>query len=107
MKFGLKETVIEKINTLCQKYGDIERVIIYGSRAKGNYKPGSDIDLTIVGDIDLSTMFKLEDEIDDLLLPYLIDLSILQKIENPDLLDHIRRVGQGFYQKQEIVSSNN
>lgn len=107
MRFGLNETVITRINSLCQLYDGIEQVIIYGSRAKGNYKPGSDIDLTIVGNIDHSTMFKLEDEIDDLLLPYLIDLSILQKIENPDLLDHIRRVGQVFYQKQEIVSSNN
>jgi len=107
MRFGLKETVVEQINALCQKYSAIEQVIIYGSRAKGNYKPGSDIDLTIVGEIDLSTMFKLEDEIDDLLLPYMIDLSVMKKIENPDLIEHIQRVGQVFYQKQEPALNNN
>ena len=107
MRFGLKETVIDKINTLCQQYDGIEQVIIYGSRSKGNYKLGSDIDLTIVGDIDLSTMFKLEDEIDDLLLPYMIDLSVMKKIENPDLIEHIQRVGQVFYQKQEPALNNN
>lgn len=107
MRFGLKETVIEKINTLCQKYAGIEQVIIYGSRAKGNYKPGSDLDLTIVGEIDFSTLRKLEDEIDDLLLPYMIDLSVMHKIGNPDLIDHIRRVGQVFYQRQDNISNIN
>lgn len=107
MKFGLKETIIDKINALCQRYSGINKIIIYGSRAKGNYKDGSDIDLTIVGDIDLSTMFKLENEIDDLMLPYMIDLSIMHKIENPDLLDHIHRIGQVFYQKQEVALNNN
>jgi len=48
-----------------------------------------------------------EDEIDDLLLPYMIDLSVMKKIENPDLIEHIQRVGQVFYQKQEPALNNN
>lgn len=106
MRFGLKEIVVEQINALCQQYTGIEQVIIYGSRAKGNYKPGSDIDLTIVGDIDFSTLLNLEDAIDELMLPYMIDLSIMKKIENPALIDHIQRVGQVFYQKQDKISNN-
>jgi len=61
-------------------------VILYGSRARGNYRNGSDIDLALVGkELDLTTLFKVETELDDLLLPYKIDLSIHHKIENPDL----------------------
>ena len=107
MKFGLKESVIAQLNTLFSRHSGIERVIIYGSRAKGNYKNGSDIDLTIVGDdFNFSTLLKLEGQIDDLLLPYMIDLSIMKKIENPELLEHIHRVGQVFYQKHLEDESN-
>jgi predicted nucleotidyltransferase len=101
MRFGLKNSVITSINAVFDQYPEIEQVLIYGSRAKGNYRNGSDIDLTIVGeDIDFSTIFKIEGEIDDLLLPYMIDLSLMKQIQNPDLIAHIYRVGQVFYQKQ-------
>jgi len=50
MKFGLKEEIIKKINGVFEKYPAVDKVIIYGSRAKGNYKRGSDIDLTLFGD---------------------------------------------------------
>ena len=74
---------------------------MYGSRAKGNYRNGSDIDLTLIGKkLDLSKQFIIETELDDLLLPYKIDLSIYHKIENQDLIDHIKRVGSLFYKKE-------
>jgi type I restriction enzyme S subunit len=73
---------------------------LYGSRAKGNYRPNSDIDLTLkCKNVDLSTLFKIETDLDDLLLPYKIDLSIFHKIENQDLIEHINRVGVVFYEK--------
>ncbi|TAN14067.1 MAG: nucleotidyltransferase domain-containing protein [Chitinophagaceae bacterium] len=100
MKFGLKEKDIHAVNSLFSQFGNINRVVIYGSRAKGNYKPGSDIDLTIEGDLTFSQQMRLENELDDLLLPYKIDLSQIHKISNPDLLEHIRRVGKVFYEKQ-------
>src|SRR6266540_1776627 len=99
-KFGLKQTTIDKINGLFSGYPQIEQVILYGSRAKGNYRNGSDIDLTIKGeDVTLSQLLKIETELDDLLLPYKTDLSLLHKIDDPDLIDHIRRVGVVFYDK--------
>lgn len=108
MKFGLKESVVAQLNTLFSRYDGIEQVVIYGSRAKGNFKNGSDIDLTITGNaIDYSTLLKIEGEIDDLLLPYMIDLSLINQIENPDLLEHIHRVGKVFYQKQHDDELNN
>lgn len=100
LKYGLKQTTIEKINMIFSDRPQIEQVILYGSRAKGNYRNGSDIDLTIKGEgITLSQLLKIETELDDLLLPYKIDLSLLHQIDDPDLIDHIRRVGIVFYEK--------
>ena len=80
------------------KYLEIDEAILYGSRAKGNCRNGSDIDLTLKGrNLTLSQLFKIETQLDDLLLPYKIDLSIYHKIENLDLIEHIKRVGITFY----------
>ena len=100
MNFGLKDSDRQKINSVLVKYPAVEQVIIYGSRAKGNYRNGSDIDLTLLGEeLDLTTLLRIETELDDLLLPYKIDLSIFHKIENPDLVEHIERVGKLFGHK--------
>lgn len=99
MNFGLKDTDITSISSVFSQYENINTVFLYGSRAKGNYKPGSDIDFTIDGNLTFSEQMRLENDLDDLLLPYKIDLSVKHKISNPDLLDHIQRVGKVFYQK--------
>lgn len=100
MKFGLKDEIIQAINSIFANHPEVEKVLIYGSRAKGNYKPASDIDLTLLGvAIDLSIMNKISWELDDLLLPYTFDLSIYHHLNDPDLLDHINRVGAIFYSK--------
>ena len=102
MKYGLKEITIQQINSVLTQYNEVEKAVLYGSRAKGNYRNGSDIDLTLIGiGLDLSLIFKIENQLDDLLLPYKIDLSILEKIENPDLIEHINRIGVVFYMKEE------
>jgi predicted nucleotidyltransferase len=101
MKFGLKTATIEKINRVFSTHPQIEQVILYGSRAKGNYRDGSDIDLTIKGKtVTLSQLLKIENALDDLLLPFKIDLSLLHKIDDPALIDHILRIGMVFYEKQ-------
>jgi predicted nucleotidyltransferase len=67
---------------------------------KGTHKPGSDIDLSIIGpSVDVTELLKIENELDDLLLAYKFDLSLFHRIENSDFIDHIRRVGQVFYQR--------
>lgn len=100
-RFGLKETTIQKICAVLARYPQVKKAILYGSRAKGNYKNGSDIDLTLCGGSDLTFQIlqKIMNELDDLLLPYTIDLSILNHITDPDVLDHIRRVGVTFYER--------
>ena len=99
--YGLKDSHIEKIQTVFSNFSQIEKVSLYGSRAKGNFRPESDIDLSLIGNtIDLNVLLKIENQLDDLLLPYTIDLSIFHKIENPDFVDHINRVGLVFYVKK-------
>ena len=66
----------------------------------GNFKNGSDIDLSIFSpSMDLAELLKIENEIDDLLLPYKVDLSLYHHIDNRDLVEHIQRVGVLFYEK--------
>jgi len=98
--YGLNQQYIGSINDIFSQYHQISKVILFGSRAKGNYKAGSDIDLTIFGDeIDLKLFHKIELEMDDLLLPYKVDLSIYNDLKNEDLKEHINRVGVIFFQK--------
>ena len=104
-RFGLKDTTIQKICGVLSHYPQVEKAILYGSRAKGNYKNGSDIDLTLRGDADLTlnTIYKILDDLDDLLLPYTIDLSIFNDISDSDVIEHIQRVGVTFYDKSERI----
>lgn len=101
MPYGLKDETVDKINRVFERYENVESVIVYGSRAMGNYKPGSDIDLTLIGhDLNLKILNKISIDLDDLMLPYIFDLSIFKHIKNADLIDHIDRVGKVFYEKQ-------
>ncbi|VXA96982.1 Predicted nucleotidyltransferase [Flavobacterium sp. 9R] len=103
MQFGLLAEDIAKINRVFSDFDAIESVYVYGSRAKGNFKNSSDIDLTLVEQtMTFSDFLALENQLDDLLLPYKIDLSQKRKIANVDLLAHIDRVGQLFYTKEKL-----
>ena len=106
LRFGLKETTIQKICGVFAKYPQVEKAVLYGSRSKGNYKTGSDIDLTLFGgeDLTLEILYRIMEEIDDLLLPYTFDLSIFRQISDPDVIDHIRRVGVVFYERETETS---
>jgi predicted nucleotidyltransferase len=100
MQFGLSKKTLDSLNNIFRRYPQIEKVIIYGSRAKGNFTEGSDIDLTIVGQkADPSILPLINNEIENLLLPYLFDISIYNNIKNKDLIEHIKRVGLTFYKK--------
>ncbi len=98
--FGLQPRDINLINKCFENHPNIRAVIIYGSRAKGNFKNGSDIDLTIEGEgISYQELLAIDNELDDILLPYKIDLSVKKNISNTDLLAHIERVGKIFYDR--------
>ena len=98
LKFGLSPITLEKIHSVIEKFPEIDETIIYGSRAKGDYREGSDIDLTLIGNgLDHDLLLTLMIELDTLMLPYKIDLSILGQIKNTDLIENIKRVGQRLY----------
>ena len=94
---GLPLKTLQQLQFVFAQYPEITEVILYGSRAKGNYRLGSDIDLTIVSPtLSHQQLLKIENQIDDLLLPYRVDLCLFKTIDNPDLIDHIERVGIGL-----------
>ena len=97
--FGLSGFVIAQIKEVFARHNQIETAVLYGSRAKGNDRPGSDIDLTLIGELTVLELMEITEELDSLPLPYQFDLSLLAQLENPELISHIERVGQVFYEK--------
>lgn len=99
MKFGLSDSVIVELQDVFRRHKNISKVLIFGSRAKGNYREGSDIDLVAIGNnLDYKQIIKILTEIDDLELLYSVDLLDYSKIIGTPIGDHINRVGQVFYQ---------
>lgn len=97
--YGIKDSEFELLQAVFRKHENIEKVVLYGSRAKGNYKPFSDVDITLFGEkLTRSDLNKIALDIDDLLLPYQFDISIFKSLKNKDLIDHILRVGIVVYE---------
>lgn len=96
--YGLPKEAIAQLCGVFSQYPTIHSVLLYGSRAKGNYRAGSDIDLSIQAPtLGLTDLLAIENQIDDLLLPWSVDLSLLHHIDNPELIDHIHRIGIPLY----------
>ena len=99
MRFGLSDTVIKELQEVFSRHSNIERVLIFGSRSKGNYRAGSDIDLAVLGqDLDYEQLQTILCEIDDLDLLYSVDLLDYNAKAGTPIGDHIDRVGQVFYE---------
>ena len=96
MRYGIKEEQWDMLSNIFANNPKIEKVILYGSRAKGTYKPFSDVDITLVATDLADTM----NAIDDLLLPYMFDVSLYHKLKSPELLDHISRRGIVVYHRE-------
>lgn len=98
MRFGLRDQVVDSIASVLAKEPRVKGALVFGSRAKGNYKEGSDLDLCLEGEgLDLEVLSALETELDDLYLPWKIDLIPRSSIDNEELLAHIERVGQVLF----------
>lgn len=101
MSFGLNETTIQRMHDVLAKYPAVEQAIIYGSRAMGNYREGSDIDITLIGKVSDTVRSRIWLDLDDLNMPYLIDLSVFQELKSESLIGHIQRVGKLFYERSK------
>lgn len=101
MKFGLSDNSLEIIGSIFEKYPSVSRAVIYGSRAKGNFRPGSDIDITLetTSDFKHETLLEICNDFYESDLPYMADISQKSELKNQALLDHINRVGQTLWQK--------
>lgn len=97
--FGLSDTVIEDIRRVFRKHENIQKVLIFGSRAKDTYHNGSDIDLAAIGDgLTYNQLMDIAIQLEDLGLLYKIDVLDYQKQKGTPIGAHIDRVGQIFYQ---------
>ena len=104
MNYGLPDTTIKKINAVFASFPEVSKVVLYGSRAKDSYKPGSDIDLTMHGaGLTAGLRGMITDKLDELLLPYMIDLSVFAELKHPELEAHIERVGVVFYERDDEI----
>ena len=99
MKFGLDEKVVKDIVSILEKYSEVERACIFGSRARGDYRKGSDIDIALFGEnLTFQINAKIYFEIDDLYLPYKIDLINFNSLgEDDKIKDSILKEGVEIY----------
>jgi len=99
--FGITPKSYKILLSIIEKYSAIEQVIIFGSRAKGTYTEGSDIDITLIGDISKNEFYSFKTALEESSIPYLFDVSIYNELTSDDLKEHIKRVGKVLYQKKK------
>ena len=98
---GLPPKTVAQITGVLAHFPEVEKAVLFGSRAKGTHKPGSDIDLSLVGEsLDWRAVGKIYDTLDELLLPYRFSLILFDLNTDPDVAAHIRRVGIPLFQRE-------
>lgn len=100
--FGLKNSDIEIIINLLKKHEEVEKAVVFGSRAKGTYKNGSDLDIALFGKlVSFQTINKLSYVFnEESLMPYHFDIINFNSIQNEELKNHINRVGKVIYKRE-------
>lgn len=101
MNFGLSEKSYRILFDIIRKYIVSGSVVVYGSRAKGDFTDRSDIDIAIrdCSEINDAVVSRMTDEINESDFPYLADIRIYDEIKNNSLKEHIDRAGIVFYSK--------
>ena len=102
--YGLLEKDMDYILKALKQFDEIDRAILYGSRAMGNYKKGSDVDIAIQGEkVTEKTIFELDDLLNEVYpLPYFFDIVHFEKLTNQNLIDHIEKNGKVLYVRNEV-----
>ena len=100
INIGLNETEIKSVCEVFKNNSKISRAVVFGSRAKGNYKPYSDIDIALWGNLDVPDIEYVSCLLDELPTVYKFDIAAYEKIKNKMLRDHIDRVGVTIYNKK-------
>jgi predicted nucleotidyltransferase len=99
MKYGLPERTLNTLDSIFRKYPGIREAVLYGSRAKGKFRTGSDIDLSLktVDNFTFTDLLNITGDFDDSDIPYFVDVSIYDQLSNLELKAHIDRVGKVLY----------
>ena len=105
INFGISEKTWSLLLDTLAGYEEIDQAVIFGSRAKGNCQKGSDIDIAIYGDrVDAKIALDLSASLNEKIAsPYHFDVLAGNSVTNPDLIDHIERVGQPFYKRSNGI----
>jgi uncharacterized protein len=104
---GLDEDTVNQITQVFSAFPEVAQAVLFGSRAKGTYRPGSDIDLALRGDsLDWRDLGRIDDVLDDLLLPYTFSLITLNDQTDASVAAHIDRVGFVFYDRMTLASEH-
>jgi uncharacterized protein len=99
-QYGLLKNDIDLLVSIISENDKVDKIILFGSRAKGNFATGSDIDLALKGHLlKLNDILNIKIKTDTLSLPYKIDLILYDSINEPDLINHINRVGISLYER--------
>ena len=105
-QFGLRQSDLESIIEVLLKFDNIGEAIIFGSRAKGNYRQGSDVDIALKGNIDFKTITRVSYLLNqESLMPYKFDIINYARIHHQDLKHHIDRVGISIHHKDILISA--
>jgi len=103
--YGLNDRDIQTLFGILNKFDEVENVYLYGSRAKGTHKLGSDIDLAIMNEgVSEKTIRTIKSEIEDSSLPYFVDIINFTTLNHKELAEHIQRVGVSFYTNKSFSS---
>ncbi len=107
MKFGLTNSAFNMILNVFKEHPEIKTVRVFGSRATDNYKPNSDIDLVLWGNVDLKQQGKISLELNELPLPYNFEVTVYERITHIPLKQNIDQYAQVFYTQEETAEEGN
>lgn len=98
-QYGLSEVNGNRIRDVFSRFPEVQEAVLFGSRAKGNYRQGSDIDIAVKGTISKDVLSALLVAFDETVLPYFVDIVAYDFVKNMALKEHIDRVGKTIYQR--------
>ena len=97
--YGIPEKSYRLILDSLKNFEQIEKAAIYGSRAMGNFKRGSDIDLVVYGNcLNQNSLLKLKTKLEqELPIPFFFDITHYESLTENDLKEHIDNHSKMIY----------
>ena len=91
---GLEPEQSQNIIAILKNIPGIHSAVLFGSRAKGNFSPGSDIDIAVhTQNLSIEDLQTIHEKYDALYLPWKLDIADYTHVQKKELIEHIQRVG--------------